>query len=238
MARLKNTILDKTINRKALTFAADVVSNTVNTNLEQAPADTITDQIEAAAASAEQRAAGYSEVAEFAQQQDDALFCRLINNNVNLRYVNTLGASNPAVNGMLMSPTLLAFDTKSFNGGGMERDADQSFFTANKCGVYRVSFGMLFDITAGLDTEDFGVYLVRRQRSGGAPQNPYNSVFWQGVGIVNKFWACGSDLIELNTSDSVAIGMRNGAVAGISAGNYTLTAWIAINYTGNQCDLM
>lgn len=238
MARLKNTILDKTINRKALTFAADVVSNTVNTNLEQAPTDTITDQIEAAAASAEQRAAGYSEVAELAQQQDDALFCRLINNNVNLRYVNTLGASNPAVNGMLMSPTLLAFDTKSFNGGGMEQDADQSFFTANKCGVYRVSFGMLFDITAGLDTEDFGVYLVRRQRSGGAPQNPYNSVFWQGVGIVNKFWACGSDLIELNTSDSVAIGMRNGAVAGISAGNYTLTAWIAINYTGNQCDLV
>ncbi len=180
----------------------------------------------------------YSEIAEIAQQQDDALFCRLINNNVNLRYVNTLGASNPAVNGMLMSPTLLAFDTKSFNGGGMEQDADQSFFTANKCGVYRVSFGMLFDITAGLDTQDFGVYLVRRQRSGGAPQNPYNSVFWQGVGIVNKFWACGSDLIELNTSDSVAIGMRNGAVAGISAGNYTLTAWIAINYTGNQCDLM
>ena len=180
----------------------------------------------------------YSEIAEIAQQQDDTLFCRLINNNVNLRYVNTLGASNPAVNGMLMSPTLLAFDTKSFNGGGMEQDADQSFFTANKCGVYRVSFGMLFDITAGLDTEDFGVYLVRRQRSGGAPQNPYNSVFWQGVGIVNKFWACGSDLIELNTSDSVAIGMRNGAVAGISAGNYTLTAWIAINYTGNQCDLM
>ena len=186
-----------------------------------------------------QSAAGveYSEIAEIAQQQDDALFCRLINNNVNLRYVNTLGASNPAVNGMLQAPTLLAFDTKSFNGGGMERDADQSFFTANKCGVYRVSFGMLFDITAGLDTEDFGVYLVRRQRSGGAPQNPYNSVFWQGVGIVNKFWACGSDLIELDISDSVAIGMRNGAVAGISAGNYTLSAWIAINYTGNQCDL-
>jgi len=179
----------------------------------------------------------YSEIAEIAQQQDDALFCRLINNNVNLRYINTLGSTNPAINGMLMSPTLLAFDTKSFNGGGMERDSDQSFFTANKCGVYRVSFGMLFDITAGLDTQDFGVYLVRRIRSGGAPQNPYNSVFWQGVGLVNKFWACGSDLIELNTSDSVAIGMRNGAVAGISAGNYTLTAWIAINYTGNQCDL-
>ena len=179
----------------------------------------------------------YSEIAEIAQQQDDALFCRLINNNVNLRYINTLGSTNPAINGMLMSPTLLAFDTKSFNGGGMERDADQSFFTANKCGVYRVSFGMLFDITAGLDTEDFGVYLVRRKRSGGAPQNPYGSVFWQGVGIVNKFWACGSDLIELDISDSVAIGMRNGAVAGISGGNYTLTAWIAINYTGNQCDL-
>lgn len=179
----------------------------------------------------------YSEIAELAQQQDDALFCRLINNNVNLRYVNTLGASNPAVNGMLQAPTLLSFDTKSFNGGGMEQDADQSFFTANKCGVYRVSFGMLFDITAGLDTEDFGVYLVRRKRSGGAPQNPYGSVFWQGVGIVNKFWACGSDLIELDISDSVAIGMRNGAVAGISGGNYTLTAWIAINYTGNQCDL-
>ena len=129
----------------------------------------------------------YSEMAEFAQQQDDALFCRLINNNVNCRYINTLGSSNPAINGMLMSPTLLAFDTKSFNGGGMEQDADKSFFTATKCGVYRVSFGMLFDITAGLDTEDFGVYLVRRKRSGGAPQNPYGSVFWQGVGIVINF---------------------------------------------------
>jgi len=177
---------------------------------------------------------GYSEIAEIAQQQDDALFCRLINNNVNLRYVNTLGAGNPAINGMLMSPTLLPFDTKSFNGGGMEQESNTSFFRANKCGVYRVSFGMLFDITAGLDTEDFGVYLVRKTPSGGSPSNPYSSVFWQGVGIVNKFWACGSDLIELETSESVGIGMRNGAVAGISAGNYTLTAWIAINYTGNQ----
>lgn len=56
MARLKNTILDKTINRKALTFAADVVSNTVNTNLEQAPTDTVIDQIGAAGLESEQSA--------------------------------------------------------------------------------------------------------------------------------------------------------------------------------------
>lgn len=56
MARLKNTILDKTINRKALTFAADVVSNTVNTNLEQAPTDTVIDQIDAAGLESEQSA--------------------------------------------------------------------------------------------------------------------------------------------------------------------------------------
>ena len=57
MARLKNTILDKTINRKALTFAVDVVSNTVNTNLEQAPTDTVVDQIDAAGLESEQSAA-------------------------------------------------------------------------------------------------------------------------------------------------------------------------------------
>ena len=176
----------------------------------------------------------YSEVAEFAQQQDDALFCRLINNNVNCRYTNTNGSTQPAVTGMLQVPTLVPFDTESFNGGGMERTADTTFFTANKCGVYRVSFGMLFDITAGLDTEDFGVYLLKKIPSGGNPANPYLSVLWQGVGIVNKFWACGSDLIELECGESVGIGMRNGAIAGISAGNYTLSAWIAINYTGNQ----
>lgn len=183
-----------------------------------------------------QSAAGveYSEIAEIAQQQDDTLFCRLINNNVNCRYTNTNGSTQPAVVGMLQVPTLVPFDTESFNGGGMEQIADTTFFTSNKCGVYRVSFGMLFDITEGLDTEDFGVYLLLKTPSGGNPANPYLSVLWQGVGIVNKFWANGSDLIELEVGESVGIGMRNGAIAGISAGNYTLSAWIAINYTGNQ----
>ncbi len=49
MARLKNTITDKSINRKALTFAADVVSNTVNTNLEMNPADAVTNEIDVSA---------------------------------------------------------------------------------------------------------------------------------------------------------------------------------------------
>jgi hypothetical protein len=57
MARLKNTITDKSINRKALTFATEVVSNVVNTNLEQAPTDTVTDQIDAAGLESEQSAA-------------------------------------------------------------------------------------------------------------------------------------------------------------------------------------
>ena len=56
MARLKNTILDKTINRKALTFAADVVSNTVNTNLEQVAGDNVVEQIDAAGLESEQSA--------------------------------------------------------------------------------------------------------------------------------------------------------------------------------------
>lgn len=219
----------KSIDRKSNTY---IQIGTGGASFARAVVNAVTEN----ATSIPQSAAsvGISEVAELAQQQDDTLFCRLINNNVNLRYVNTLGAGNPAVTGMLQAPTLLPFDTKSFSGGGMEQEVDTCFFRANKCGVYRVSFGMLFDITAGLDTEDFGVYLLRKTPSGGAPQNPYSSVFWQGVGLVNKFWACGSDLIELETSESVGIGMRNGAVAGISAGAYTLTAWIAINYTGNQ----
>lgn len=57
MARLKNTILDKTVNRKALTFAADVVSNTVNTNLEQVAGDNVVEQIDAAGLESEQSAA-------------------------------------------------------------------------------------------------------------------------------------------------------------------------------------
>lgn len=57
MARLKNTITDKTINRKALTFATEVVSNVINTNLEQAPTDTVQDEITAAGLESEQSAA-------------------------------------------------------------------------------------------------------------------------------------------------------------------------------------
>lgn len=56
MARLKNTILDKTVNRKALTFAADIVSNTVNTNLEQVAGDNVVEQIDAAGLESEQSA--------------------------------------------------------------------------------------------------------------------------------------------------------------------------------------
>lgn len=57
MARLKNSSLDKTVNRKALTFATEVVSNVVNTNLEQLPADTTVDLIDAAGLESEQSAA-------------------------------------------------------------------------------------------------------------------------------------------------------------------------------------
>ncbi len=57
MSRLKNSSLDKTVNRKALTFATEVVSNVVNTNLEQLPADTTVDLIDAAGLESEQSAA-------------------------------------------------------------------------------------------------------------------------------------------------------------------------------------
>lgn len=177
----------------------------------------------------------YSEIAELAQQQDDALFCRLINNNVNLRYTNVSGtAGNIAGILQAVATTMLVFEHKDFNGGGMEQEINQMYFKCNKCGVYRVSFGMLFDITAGADTTNFGVYLIRKLANGSAANNPYSCVFWQGVGQLNKFWANGSDLIELEIGDSVGIAIRDGMAAGISAGNYTLTAWIAINYTGNQ----
>jgi len=56
MGRLKNTVLDKTVNRKALTFATEVVSNVTNTNLELAPSDGVTEQIDAAGLESEQSA--------------------------------------------------------------------------------------------------------------------------------------------------------------------------------------
>lgn len=176
-----------------------------------------------------------TEIAELAQQQDDDLFCRLINNNVNLRYTNNSGTvGNIAGILQAVATSMLIFEHKDFNGGGMEQEQNQMYFMSNKCGVYRVSFGMLFDITAGVDTTDFGVYLIRKDANGSATSNPYSCVLWRGIGQVNKFWANGCDLIELECGDSVGIALRDGAVAGISAGNYLLTAWIAINYTGNQ----
>ena len=57
MARLKNTILDKTVNRKALTFDAEMVSNTANANLQLIEGDTVTEQIDAAGLESEQSAA-------------------------------------------------------------------------------------------------------------------------------------------------------------------------------------
>lgn len=57
MGRLKNSTLDKSVNRKALTFATEVVSNVINTNLEQAPTDSTIDQIDAAGLESEQSAA-------------------------------------------------------------------------------------------------------------------------------------------------------------------------------------
>lgn len=178
----------------------------------------------------------YTEIAELAQQQDDTLFERLINNNVNLRYTNVSGTAGAIPGNPSPNKTFLVFDHKDFNGGGMEQEQNQMYFRSNKCGVYRVSFGMLFDITAGADTVDFAVILERKRPStgGSTSSNPYSCVFWQAVGTLNKFWANGSDLIELEEGDSVGISMHNGAAGGISAGNYTLTAWIAINYTGNQ----
>lgn len=177
-----------------------------------------------------------TEIAELAQQQDDDLFCRLVNNNVNLRYTNVSGTAGAIPGNPSPNKTFLVFDHKDFNGGGMEQEQNQMYFRSNKCGVYRVSFGMLFDITAGADTVDFAVILERKRPStgGSTSSNPYSCVFWQAVGTLNKFWANGSDLIELEEGDSVGISMHNGAAGGISAGNYTLSAWIAINYTGNQ----
>lgn len=176
-----------------------------------------------------------TEIADLAQQQDDDLFCRLINNNVNLRYTNNSGTiGNIAGILQAVATSMLIFEHKDFNGGGMEQEQNQMYFMSNKCGVYRVSFGMLFDITAGADTLNFQVHLIRKDRNGGSTSNPYSCILWQGVGAVNKFWANGCDLIELGEGDSVGIALRDGAIAGISGGNYLLSAWIAINYTGNQ----
>ena len=74
MARLKNTILDKTVNRKALTFAADVVSNTVNTNLEQVAGDNVVEQIDAAGLESEQSAV---DKLSFMMQMMTAAVCSL-----------------------------------------------------------------------------------------------------------------------------------------------------------------
>jgi hypothetical protein len=57
MARLKNTVLDKQINRKALTFTAESVSNVSNTNLELPPADTVQEAIDILGLESEQSAA-------------------------------------------------------------------------------------------------------------------------------------------------------------------------------------
>lgn len=58
MGKLKNSIQYKTINRKALTFIAEEVSNVSNTNLEKKPADVIIEQIDAAGLESEKSAAG------------------------------------------------------------------------------------------------------------------------------------------------------------------------------------
>lgn len=175
-----------------------------------------------------------TEIAELAQQQDDTLFDRLINNNVNLRYSATAGATKPTIAGNLQVSTLFPFDQKDFNSGSMERSKDYLYFTCNKCGVYRVSFGFYFaGIGAVVATNPY-ITLIKTTPS--VVGNPYGDVFWRGTGVLDKFWASGSDLIELDVGEQISLGINNGDVGGggISTGTYGAHAWIAINYTGNQ----
>lgn len=183
----------------------------------------------------------WSEIAELAQQQDDTLFCRLINNNVNLRYTATAAGGGlhikPTIPTLAALGNLVPFDHKDFSGGGMEQTQNLSLFTSNKCGVYRVSFGLFFTGNGGINATDPQVVLVRRRWTTGgySLSNPYSGQYWRVVGLLNKFWANGCDLIELEVGDSVGICVLNSAVAGaISSGQFDYTAWIAINYTGNQ----
>ena len=174
----------------------------------------------------------YTEIAELAQQQDDDLFCRLINNNVNCRYTSTLLYTKPSIPGSAgaVDASLVPFNVKNFSGGGMELSIDKKHLTANKCGVYRVSFGL--HIT-GIGIDDLAVYLVKTENTG--VSSNYGSKLWQGFGVAADYWANGSDLIDLECGESLSLGLRNeGGVGGISWGAFDYVAWIAVNYTGNQ----
>ncbi len=173
-----------------------------------------------------------TEIADLVTQQDDALFCRLINNNVNCRYTSTLLYTKPNIPGSAgaIDASLVPFNVKNFSGGGMELSIDKKHLTSNKCGVYRVSFGL--HIT-GVGIDDLAVYLVRTENSG--ISSNYASKFWQGFGVANDYWANGSDLIDLECGESLSLGLRNeGGIGGISFGAFDYVAWIAVNYTGNQ----
>lgn len=173
-----------------------------------------------------------TEIAELAQQQDDTVFERLINNNVNCRYTSTLLYTKPSIPGSAgaVDASLVPFNSKNFSGGGMELSIDKQHLTSNKCGVYRVSFGL--HIT-GVGIDDLAVYLVKTENSG--VSSNYGSKLWQGFGVAADYLASGSDLIDLECGESLSLGLRNeGGIGGISWGAFDYVAWIAVNYKGNQ----
>ncbi len=175
-----------------------------------------------------------TDVADLAIYQDEVLFRRLINNNVNGRFSNNKGATNPTINGNLQTATLFPFNVKNFSGGGLAQSKDTLYFLASLCGVYRVSFGLQFAGIGGVIAVDPYITLIKTTNS--IVGNPYTSVLWRGNGNLGNFWASGSDLIELECGERFSLGINNSAVGGlgISTTTYTANAWIAINYTGNQ----
>lgn len=135
MGKLKNSIQYKTINRKALTFIAEEVSNVSNTNLEKKPGDVIIEQIDAAGLESEKSAAGkMAFLMKMLYNLKRELLCK-----INDRYEVVCHASSfaagvwSAINGV---STVVPFNTLVYT------PTDGSFslgeFTAGRSGYYDV----------------------------------------------------------------------------------------------------
>lgn len=135
MARLKNSVQYNTVNRKALTFDAEIVSNLANTNLERVEGDTITNEIDAAGLESE-----ISSAEKFAalMRALGCLKCELEERLEELTYEVVCHASD------FTSPftvpddtwTLIPFETVRYSPSSGSFSAGE--FTAAKTGYYQV----------------------------------------------------------------------------------------------------
>lgn len=176
-----------------------------------------------------------TEIADLVTQQDDDVYCKLLNNNTNLRcqHVRLSGLQPRNLTRLFYTP--LPFSITDFNGGGMEITRKGLYnwrATANKCGVYRVSVGLHVVTNGGVYMTNPSIALAKLKPSG--YNLNYSDVLWRGFGNLTEFWANGCDLIDLECGEGVELWIYHEYAFDINYTSYDFDGWIAINYTGNQ----